>query len=288
MIDGLSVHCGRFVRRNGKTYPEYTVVDSRTGNIFAMHSLLSGGRLADDPVVALYTCGAHQVVLKALAEPDQTNERDLVKLTAGLTCMVPAHVVFVGRERDEFIVWRYTVIAMEFSGYPVHAEVPMAPEKALEIVAWVCDACIALAERDLYYVDLKPNNVLQGPNGLLLCDYGAITHVSEGAVACSTYPPANYPRGSFIPPNESSVAYGLGALLACLCSASACENLRFVDAEKTPFLNEATAVLLESQTEVRENSAEHVGRVLDAAWAPNATLRAVRAALSSSCGGAGV
>ena len=174
---------------------------------------------------------------------------------------------------------------MEYAGAPLTCDVPLSPGNVAAAVAWVCDACEALVFRGLFYTDIKPDNVLSGAGGLFLCDYGGMTHISEGNVASATYPPARHPRGMGIPPTEASVAHGLGALVATLCFKESLRALSFRSTEDVPFDCDAVDSLMDAQNDVLQKVSEYdarLGRILEAAWAPHATLNGVRQAIQSA------
>jgi hypothetical protein len=290
MIDDVLVSPLRMnVAYDGLCFPEYTVVDSRSGALFELQGVLSGGLRndPDGPCVCEYSNReGTALVLKILAHNDSSGEVDIVPLVPVHTgFIVPARVVrtavppLVGLRMPD----NYSVVVMPKLGAGLEFQDAPQLGTALTILLAVTRQCAGLLAHGFAYTDLKPANVLDlGDGNVLLCDYGGLS-VACNSNATATYPPPEAPRGVSVLASERSITYGLGALLVCLHCHGMEQNLRFITERRMPDEAAASAKLTEAgRTAARAvyDRSPLAAAILHVAWSKHASLRSLERAIT--------
>lgn len=269
--------------------PEFLVTDSASGDVYAFSLFYSNESNPLAPVVALYTCGALKLVVKALPPGENSREDELVALASASGDLVAAHVACVGAPLapgEELRHRHFTVVLMEHGGGPLYWEAPMAAADILHAVAWTARACLRLFESyGLAYTDIKPANVLRNPKtrALLLCDYGSMEEAGL-PVGTATYPPPETPYGMDVMADQRALAYGLGVLIVGLHDEGLLHHLAFRPVTSPLEIARADLALGCEQVMQAVHDPE-LAPVLRTAWAPGATVLDVLAMIPAAAGG---
>ena len=278
-------------------FPDYDVIDGRTGEEYAFCMLISGGRDPDQPVVTGYSrtkdrYNTHVLVLKMVPPLDDSHEEYFVPLASYSEVMVPAHIARAGESFVQGGILgpqHYTVVVMHHAGDSLHERVPLPPCDALRTTLSILRSCRVLQTLNLAYVDLKPCNVMTGglspwakyDKSPRMCDYGAMDDMGSTRAA-ATYPPPEYPRGLGVLADEHTMAHGLGVFLIALVSHELASTMRFVTKATVPDDEEAREGLRRAHEEAIEQcSKTHPAfrSVLEAAFGPQSLFEDVEDAI---------
>lgn len=167
--------------------------------------------------VCLYDHAGYSIVVKTMPTDAGAYEASMVLAAGTVDGLVPCKVVWQGVKP-----WRlevpssYYCLVMPFAGVQLdRIRSPMPPANCVDAVLRVAHVCHRLLAKRLAYTDLKEANVVYDADAgsLTLVDFGSLCRV--GGHNCATYPYYKHANGS-VPATDAMVAYGLGALLACV------------------------------------------------------------------------
>ena len=285
-LNTLAVYATEMVRldETSKVFPEYCVVDGKTGKVFRRHTVLSGEENELMPTVCLYRCsnyceGKHaDIVLKSIVYNDASDEHLLVEAVDFGSGLVPARVAQLAVELkpgEHLGPRHFYVVLMQYGGTELTVRNNLTLRATLDIVLQVCHHLRELLAHNLVYTDLKPSNILITEEGkAVLCDYGGLAVLGTTS-GTATYPPSGAPRGLDVPASEATMLYGLGILMVCLSFCKLERELRYVTASVEPNIDLAQLKLSAAASciQARVTCLTHKGgEVLATAWRPGTTL----------------